>query len=183
MACADFATVDDAFAGYCAKHKLDIDMLCLGGCRPGKMAQRSILPITIGNLMPPACRHQIANGLLVISTSAPFTGRQPPDKAYRYQLMFGAITGKSIIHCGKVSTGHNGRVAKRRIITMLMRQPQRCAANISDKPCHFCQPLPFQASQVRPRLIVPNTVRRNQPRPDLAGLKRQKAGRNDTAYR
>jgi len=32
-------------------------------------------------------------------------------------------------------------------------------------------------------LSVPNTVRRNQPRPDLAGLKRQKVGRNDTAYR
>mgnify|MGYP000526952475 FL=1 len=29
MACADFATAEDAFAGYCAKHRLDIDMLCL----------------------------------------------------------------------------------------------------------------------------------------------------------
>ena len=34
MACADFATTEDAFAGYCAKHKLDIDMLCLAVAGP-----------------------------------------------------------------------------------------------------------------------------------------------------
>ena len=34
MACADFATAEDAFADYCAKHKLDIDMLCLAVAGP-----------------------------------------------------------------------------------------------------------------------------------------------------
>ncbi len=34
LACADFATVDDAFADYCAKHKLEIDMLCLAVAGP-----------------------------------------------------------------------------------------------------------------------------------------------------
>ena len=34
MACADFATAEDAFAGYCAKHRLDIDMLCLAVAGP-----------------------------------------------------------------------------------------------------------------------------------------------------
>ena len=34
MACADFATAEDAFANYCAKYKPDIDMLCLAVAAP-----------------------------------------------------------------------------------------------------------------------------------------------------
>ena len=42
MACADFATAEDAFADYCAKHKLDIDMLCLAVAGPVTGAQVDI---------------------------------------------------------------------------------------------------------------------------------------------
>ena len=34
MACADFATAEDAFADYCAKYKPNIDMLCLAVAGP-----------------------------------------------------------------------------------------------------------------------------------------------------
>jgi glucokinase len=42
MACADFATAEDAFAGYCAKHRLDIDMLCLAVASPVNGAEVDI---------------------------------------------------------------------------------------------------------------------------------------------
>ena len=42
MACADFATAEDAFADYCAKHKLDIDMLCLAVAGPVNGAEVDI---------------------------------------------------------------------------------------------------------------------------------------------
>jgi glucokinase len=42
MACADFATAEDAFAGYCAKHRLDIDMLCLAVAGPVNGAEVDI---------------------------------------------------------------------------------------------------------------------------------------------